>query len=222
MGKDDVKLLSMWASPFCMRVKVALAEKDVAYEEILENDLMGGKTELLIQSNPVHKQVPVLLHDDKPVVESTNIITYIDEVWPAKPLLPACAYGKSRARFWADYIDRKVFPAGRNIWTAKEDDQVETARKEFLDILMYLDGTLGDKDYFNGDKFGFVDIMLIGLTSWFPAFEKYGGFKVEDHYPKLAAWITRSYARETVSESLINPEKITNFVGMMRQMYGIE
>ncbi|KAI3665193.1 hypothetical protein L6452_43816 [Arctium lappa] len=222
MGKDDVKLLSMWASPFCMRVKVALAEKEVAYEEILENDLMGGKTELLIQSNPVHKQVPVLLHDDKPVVESTNILTYIDEVWPAKPLLPTCAYGKSRARFWADYIDRKVFPAGRNIWTAKEDGQVESARKEFLDILMYLDGTLGDKDYFNGDNFGFVDILLIGLTSWFPAFEKYGGFKVEDHYPKLAAWITRSYARKTVSESLTNPEKITNFVGMMRQMYGIE
>ncbi|KVI03039.1 Glutathione S-transferase/chloride channel, C-terminal [Cynara cardunculus var. scolymus] len=200
MGKDDVKLLSMWASPFCMRVKVALAEKDVAYEEILESDLMGAKTELLIKSNPVHKQVPVLLHDDKPVVESTNILTYIDEVWPAKPLLPACAYGKSRARFWADYIDRK----------------------EFLDILMYLDGTLGEQDYFNGDTFGFVDILLIGLTSWFPAFEKYGGFKVEDEYPKLAAWITRSYARETVSESLTSPEKITNFVGMMRQMYGIE
>ena len=116
----------------------------------------------------------------------------------------------------------QVFPAGRNIWTAKEVEQVEAARKEFLDILMYLDGTLGDKDYFNGDNFGFVDILLIGLISWFPAFEKYGGFKVEDHYPKLATWITRSYARETVSESLTDSEKITNFVGMMRQMYGIE
>ncbi|KAL4569182.1 hypothetical protein LXL04_024816 [Taraxacum kok-saghyz] len=222
MGKDDVKLLSMWASPFCMRVKVALAEKDIPYEEILENNLLGGKTELLLKSNPVHQQVPVLLHDEKPILESTNIVTYIDEVWPSKPLLPTCAYEKARARFWADYIDRKVHPAGRAIWTAKGEDELEAAKKAFLDILMFLDGTLGDKDYFSGENFGFVDILLIGLTSWFPAFEKYGSFTVEEHYPRLAAWITRSYARRTVSESLANPEKIINFVVMLRQMFGIE
>ncbi|KAD3640589.1 hypothetical protein R6Q59_003319 [Mikania micrantha] len=222
MGKDDLKLLSMWASPFCMRVKVALAEKQIPYEEILENDLLNAKSELLLKSNPVHKHVPVLLHDDKPVAESTNIIVYLDEVFPAKPLLPDCAYEKSRARFWADYIDRKVHPAGRAIWGTNDKDEVETAKNNFLEIMMYLDGTLGDKDYFNGETFGFVDILLIGLTSWFPAIEKFGDFKLEDHYPKLAAWITRSWARETVSESLTSPEKITNFVIMIRKMYGLE
>ncbi|XP_071692458.1 probable glutathione S-transferase [Rutidosis leptorrhynchoides] len=221
MANENVKLLSMWASPFCMRVKVALAEKDIAYEEILEADLMNGKSELLLKSNPVHKQVPVLLHDDKPIAESFNIITYIDEVWPSKSFFPTDAYEKSRARFWANYIDRKVHPAGRAIWSSPTEE-VEAAKKEFLDILMYLDGTLGDKDFFNGDTFGFVDILLIGLTSWFPAYEKYGDFKIEDHYPKLAAWITRSWARETVSGSLTSPEKITNFVVMMRKMFGLE
>lgn len=103
-----MKVLSMWASPYCMRVKIALAEKGVAYEEIFEEDLFGGKSELLLASNPVHKQVPVLLHADKPVVESTNIITYIDQVWPSPPLMPTCAYERSRARFWSDFIDRKV------------------------------------------------------------------------------------------------------------------
>lgn len=116
----------------------------------------------------------------------------------------------------------QVYPAGRAIWSSKEKAEVVAAKKEFLDIVFYLDGTLGDKDFFNGDTFGFVDILLIGLTSWFPAYEKFGGFKLEDHYPKLAAWITRSWARESVSESLTSPEKITNFVAMMRKMYGIE
>lgn len=129
MGKENVKLLSMWASPFCMRVKIALAEKNIAYEEILENDLMNGKSELLLKSNPVHKQVPVLLHDDKPVAESTNILTYIDEVWPAKPLLSNCAYEKSRARFWADYIDRKVSPFSRCWHThGKRNTTLEVAK----------------------------------------------------------------------------------------------
>ncbi|XP_076951398.1 glutathione S-transferase U19-like [Bidens hawaiensis] len=222
MAKGDVKLLTMWASPFCMRVKVALAEKEIASEEIEERDLLNDKSDLLLKSNPVHKQVPVLLHDDKPIAESTNIITHIDQVWSAKPLLPECSYEKSRARFWADYIDRKVHPAGRAIWSSNEKDEVEVAKINFLDIMKYLDGTLGDKDYFNGDTIGFVDILLIGLTSYFPAYEKFGDFKLEDHYPKLAAWITRSWARETVSESLSNPENITNFVIMMRKMFGLE
>nr|XP_043606843.1 probable glutathione S-transferase [Erigeron canadensis] len=222
MGKDEVKVLSMWASPFCTRVKIALAEKGVAYEEILENDLFGDKSKLLLESNPVHKQVPVLLHNDKPIVESTNIITYIDQVWPSPPLMPACAYERSRTRFWADFIDRKVFSAGRGIWMGKEEEQVEESKKEFLDALMYLDGTLGDKDYFSGDSFGMVDILLIGLTSWFSAFEKYGNFKVEDHYPKLSAWIKRCYARQTVSESIIDSDKVCDLVAMVRQMNGLE
>ncbi|XP_071701788.1 glutathione S-transferase U19-like [Rutidosis leptorrhynchoides] len=221
MAKENIKLLSLWSCPYCWRVKVALAEKDIDYEEILEHELMNGKSELLLESNPVHKQVPVLLHNDKPISESTNIVTYIDEVWLAKSFFPTCEYEKSQARFWGDYIDRKVYPAGRAVWSSKEDE-VEAATKEFLDILMHLDATLGDKDYFNGDTFGFVDILLIALTSWFPAYEKYGGFKLADHYPKLAAWITRSWARKTVSESLANPEMIMNFCVRIRKLYGLE
>ncbi|PWA54890.1 S-crystallin [Artemisia annua] len=222
MGKDEVKVLGMWASPFCMRVKIALAEKGVTYEEILENDLFGEKSALLLKSNPVHKQVPVLLHGDKPVVESTNIITYIDEVWPSPPLLPACAYERSRARFWADFIDRKVFSAGRGIWMANGEEQVESSKTEFLDILIYLDGTLGDKDYFTGDTFGLVDILLIGVTSWFCVFEKYGNFKVADHYPKLGAWMERCYARQSVLDAQIDSNNLFDLVSMIRQTNGLQ
>lgn len=104
----------------------------------------------------------------------------------------------------------------------KGEEEVETSKKEFLDALMYLDGTLGDKEYFTGDNFGLVDILLIGLTSWFCVFEKYGNFKVEDLYPTLAAWIKRCYARKTVSESQIDSDKICDLVAMMRQMNGLE
>lgn len=107
MAKEGVKLLDFWASPFCMRAKIALGEKGVAYEG-QEEDLFGGKSELLLSSNPIYQKVPVLLHNDKPIVESTNIVTYIDEAWPSPPLMPACAFGRARARFWADFIDKKV------------------------------------------------------------------------------------------------------------------
>ena len=99
--------MEFWASPFAMRVKIALAEKGIEYES-QEEDLMGGKSELLLKSNPIYKKVPVLLHNGKPICESIIILSYIEETWPTPALLPECAYGKSVARFWADYADKKV------------------------------------------------------------------------------------------------------------------
>ncbi|XAR56369.1 Glutathione transferase [Bertholletia excelsa] len=104
---DEVVVLDFWSSPFGMRVRIALAEKGVEYESREEN--LANKSDLLLQMNPVHKQIPVLIHNGKPVCESLIIVQYIDEVWKHKsPLLPSDAYQRAQARFWADYIDKKV------------------------------------------------------------------------------------------------------------------
>jgi glutathione S-transferase len=59
MAGDQVTLLNFWASPFGMRVRIALAEKGVKYE-YGEQDLRN-KTALLLQMNPVHSKILVLV-----------------------------------------------------------------------------------------------------------------------------------------------------------------
>ncbi|KAL7218469.1 hypothetical protein ACSBR2_011685 [Camellia fascicularis] len=139
--------------------------------------------------NPVHKKVPVLIHNGKPVCESLIVVQYIDEVWKNRyPLLPCEPYPRAQARFWADFTDKNVYDAGRKIWSTKGEEQ-EAAKKEFIDTLKVLEErTLGDKPYFGGDKFGFVDAVLIPFYSWFYAYEACGNFSIEAECPKLISW----------------------------------
>ncbi|KAL0423671.1 UNVERIFIED_CONTAM: putative glutathione S-transferase [Sesamum radiatum] len=115
----------------------------------------------------------------------------------------------------------QVFDGGAAIWRSK-GDELELAKNEFIDILKKLEGALGDKDYLGGDNFGFLDIVLIGSSSWFPTYERIGGFKIEDECPKLGAWIKRCKGRESVAKTLPEPHKVCELVGMLRKMHGIE
>nr|CAB3500339.1 unnamed protein product [Digitaria exilis] len=54
MAGGELKLLGTWASPFAMRVKLALNFKGLSYDNIEED--LRNKSDLLISSNPVHKK----------------------------------------------------------------------------------------------------------------------------------------------------------------------
>lgn len=115
----------------------------------------------------------------------------------------------------------QVFEAGTGIWRSKGEEQ-EVAKNEFIGSLKELEMALGEKAFFGGDSFGFVDIILIGAASWFYAYEKFGEFKIEDHCRTLSAWLKRCMKRESVAKVLPEPEKVYEFVIQLRKMHGIE
>ncbi|KAG5225010.1 tau class glutathione transferase [Salix suchowensis] len=218
--EDRVILLDFWSSSWAMRVKVALAEKGIVYESMEQN--LIDKSPLLLEMNPVHKMIPVLIHNGKPICESLNIVQYIDEVWKEKPpLLPSDSYQRSQARFWADYIDKKIYNNAKKLWKEKGEKQ-EEVKREFIEGLKTLEGELGDNLYFGGESFGFVDVVLVPVTSWFHSLEICGKFSIEAECPKITAWIERCMEKESVSTSLPDPRKIHDFVLLLKQKMGIE
>ncbi|KAK4771499.1 hypothetical protein SAY87_032031 [Trapa incisa] len=150
-------------------------------------------------------------------------LQYIDEVWPGEcPLLPSDPFARAQARFWADYVDKKIYELGRKIWATTKGEEQEAAKKGLIECFKLLEAELGEGPYFGGSSLGFVDVTLVPFYSWFYAYETAGNFSIEAECPKLVSWAKRCLERESVSKSLQDQEKIHGFVQEVKKRFGIE
>ncbi|KAK9280441.1 hypothetical protein L1049_014131 [Liquidambar formosana] len=217
---EEVILLDALPSSFGMRVRIALAEKGIQYEYKEEN--LVDKSPLLLQMNPVHKMIPVLIHNGKPICESLIILQYIDEVWNHKsPLLPSDPYQRSQARFWADFVDKKIYDCSKRILMTTGEVQ-EAGKKEMIECLKLLEGELGDKLFFGGETLRFMDVALVPFYSWFYSYETCGNFSLRAECPKLMAWVQRCMEKESVSKSLTDPHKVYDYVLQLKKRFGVD
>ncbi|XP_047339290.1 glutathione S-transferase U17-like [Impatiens glandulifera] len=201
-GKGSVKLLGFSASPYVNRVQIALNLKSIEYEYLKET--FGTKSELLLKSNPVHKKMPVMIHDDKPICESLIIVQYIDEQWTSGPtILPTDAYDRAIARFWAAYVDDKMFPSLREYRMAAEEEKLSKLErvKEGFALLeeAFVKSSKG-KAYFGGENIGYLDIAFGSLLGWVKAGEKMADLKFleESNTPNLVKWVESFLSHEAV------------------------
>ncbi|RWR74773.1 Glutathione transferase GST 23 [Cinnamomum micranthum f. kanehirae] len=216
------------------------------------------------------EEIPVLLHGGKPIAESLVILEYIDETWKENPLLPQDPYERAKARFWAKFAEEKC---GFNIRTAfySEGEEREKAVKSALEAMKTLDEELKGKEFFGGERVGFVDLVC-GLTirtafysageerekalksalvemkileeelkgkeffggervgfldlvvGWIPYFlpvlEEVGGFKLldADAFPFLHAWSERFLNVPFIKEKLPPSDRVLAYVANLRKV----
>jgi len=119
------RLYTFWRSSAAYRVRIALALKGIAHEQVpthLGRDEQRGAQYL--DRNP-QGLVPALDEDGFVLGESMAIIEYLDETHPAPPLLPADARGRAIVRSMAQSIACDIHPLNN------------------LRVLNYLKGPLG-------------------------------------------------------------------------------
>lgn len=221
--KEDVQLLTTVTSPWGMIPQLALCAKGIPFTVLIED--IKHKSALLLQSNPVLQQVPVLLHLGLPVCESFVIAEYVDEAFPSphgNDLLPKDPYHRAVARFWADFCHKKVlislFKAFHTAGEAHKAAVDET--KEHFKTLEGALITIGkEPPYFGGVNVGFVDIILGPVVVWLPVLETLLNFDLElEKLPRMSAWM-KAFRDSKLPGCLPAREKLMEAARIVRKRY---
>ena len=98
------------------RVRLCLEEKGVAYEgHVIDLSAQEQHSEAYLKINPLGV-VPCMLHDGRPLHESSVMCEYIDAVFPAPPLRPDDPYDLAVMRNWIRYVDGLITNLIRFNW----------------------------------------------------------------------------------------------------------
>nr|GMC69320.1 probable glutathione S-transferase [Ipomoea batatas] len=207
----EVKVLGGWASPFSARVELALKLKGVEYEFIQQD--LSNKSPLLLKSNPVHKKIPVLVHNGNPIAESLVILEYIDDTFPGTPILPKDPYERALARFWARFIDDKFFPATMKVRFTK-GEELEKAKEEVGELLKVLDNELKKNKFLGGETIGLADIAGNFVALWVGVVEEVMGVDLgvtEEKFPHLCRWKQDFLNCDVIKETLPSRDKLVAY-----------
>ena len=188
-------------SPYCWRVKMALAHKGLVWEEIpwhfTEKDRLP---------DPNAGTVPVLVDDGETVSDSWKIAEYLDERYPQKPLFDS-AQARSEALLIKFWIERTVHPfitrmgVGDFLSTLHEKDKAyfrqsrekrfgmpieqfmqtrDQARDGFRDALEPLRAMLAEQPYVAGNSPGYADYIVFGILQWMRCGSPYASLRQDD------------------------------------------
>lgn len=125
-----MKLYGYWRSTASYRIRMALALKQIAYENC-PVDLVKGEhlTPTFRAKNP-QGLVPVLELDDGTLLsQSQAILDYLDTAYPDKPLLPSAPVQRAKAIAFAANIACEIHPLG-NLRVQKHVGQTYGAGKD--------------------------------------------------------------------------------------------
>jgi stringent starvation protein A len=164
--------------PYCARVRIALAEKEVEYETVVID--LDDRPAWIYEKNPTGR-VPVLEEGEFVLPESAVINEFLNERYPEPPLLPADPAERALARvtiFRFDSLSKPYYALRRGDDSARPKLDAELAK---------LDRLLEARPFLTGREFGLADIAYV---PWI--LRARDRMDVDLHaFPALVEWVDR-------------------------------
>jgi len=192
-----MKLYDNAFSPFARKVRLVLDWKGLAYEAI--DGLDKANAQLLGAVNR-RVEVPALIDGEVTVVNSSDIVAYLEHAHPERPVYPAEPATRVRARAWERCADTVIDPilADISYWSwAERPDQMpagmkEAAQRDLERIYDALERDLEDQEFVCRD----LSIADLALFPHLSAVRALGVPFSPDRHPGLGAWLKRMRGME--------------------------
>jgi glutathione S-transferase len=204
-----MRLYSGPLSLFTAKVRIALAEKGLAYERVEVGWSLARRYEPhhpdVLALNP-KGQVPVLVDGDLVVYDSTLIFEYLEERQPEPRLYPRGIAERARCRQLEAAADEILFP---HVWSlidggfypatdgARDESRLEQAREGIALFSAERDKDLAGRAWLCGD-FSVADIATFVMLHAAATL----GAPIPDEHTHLRAWRERALARPAVARDV--------------------
>ncbi|MES2297890.1 MAG: glutathione S-transferase [Pseudomonadota bacterium] len=205
-----LKLCGFAVSNYYNKVKLALMEKGLAFEEVLV--WADGSPELLAKS-PLGK-VPFLETEEGALSESQVLMNYIEALHPAPPLVPATPFAAARVHELVTYLDVHLELVARELYAeayfgGKVSDEIKARTKKKLAHNIAGFARLARfAPFIAGDQFTMADCAaIVHLPLVSGATKKVYGEDMLAGLP-VAAYLEQMNARPTVQK--VNADRKAN------------
>lgn len=206
VGLDDVtagsarmRLFSGPLSMFGAKVQIAALEKGLDFELVMVpfemKRLYDPKHPEVVRVNP-KQQVPVLIHGDLEIFDSTQIFEYLEDLKSDPALWPAGIGDRARARLLEHKSDEVYFPHVirlMGLQATPDDPAAIAARAGAARYYEEMEKHLGDRAFLAG-PYSFADIAFY-MAQLFGARM---GAPMTEAMPRLRQWRDRMTARPAV------------------------
>ena len=196
--RSVMTLYSDPVNPYCHRVRLVLAEKNITYE-VEDIDPLNMPEELM-ELNP-YGTLPTLVDRDLKLYESRIIMEYLDERFPHPPLLPVDPVSRSTSRLLLFRVENDWYRQMDVILAGKKE--AAKARKELRESLISTAPVFSAKPFFMSDEFTLVDCAIAPLLWRLPVL----GVEIPTSAKGIHAYAKRLFERDSFSQSLSEAER---------------
>lgn len=211
-------------SPYVRKVRMLMDIKGLPYQ--LKIVIPYQTPDDYTAINPL-RRVPALEHNHQIICDSAIICDYIEQLYPANPLMPQTPVARARSQWLEKYADYELAPVSTfgifrehlvrpTLSEETDHDAIRRSLEKLPAHLSYLSRELGDHQWFVEETLSIADIAVV---SQLINLQHTGYSLLDSGYASLHHLVERLTQRDSLADILATEHKM---VEKIRQRFNIQ